>query len=223
MEVIGIKRISIALMCVILVLLGIMNSRRSGNGDDNILSLTKENCQVGNTITYGAYPQYSKIGKDPIEWQVLTVTEDTALLISKYILDTADYSQEWLNQQFYCKAFNDSERERMLPIAYHEAGIAKQDFVIYPSKALITDYCDGNIDRKSTFTDYVKKKKAWKQDTYWLLGEMCVDESGVIDELCYIPTRGNGYGVRPVIRVQLNNTISSVLFKVCTLLGIDGV
>lgn len=190
-----------------------MNNKRTGNGEDSILSLTRENCKVGNTITYGAYPQYSKIGKDPIEWQVLSVTEDAALLISKYILDTADYDQEWLNHQFYSKAFNASERERLLPIAYHENGIAKQDLVMYPSKGIIDDYCNGNIDRKAAFTDYVKKKKPWKRDTYWLLGEMCIDDSGVIDEFCYIPTPGNGYGVRPVIRVQLNNTISSIFFR----------
>lgn len=199
-------------MCVALVLLGFMNSKRTENGEDSIISLTKDNCQAGNTITFGAYPQYSKIGKDPIEWQVLTVAEDSALLISKHILDAADYDQEWLNQQFYFKAFNASERERLLPIAYHENGVSKQDLVMYPSKGLITDFCNGNIDRKSTPTDYVRKKKPWKQDTYWLLGKMCVDESGVIDELCYIPTRGNGYGVRPVIKVHLNNSISSILF-----------
>lgn len=81
------------------------------------------------TVLFGSYPQSDASGntKDPIEWIVLDRQGDKTLLLSKYILDNKCYNNEekdvtweicslrvWLNNEFYCKAFNGSEQSKIL-------------------------------------------------------------------------------------------------------------
>ena len=81
------------------------------------------------TVLFGSYPQTDASGntKDPIEWIVLDRQGDKTLLLSKYILDNKCYNNEkkdatweicslrvWLNNEFYCKAFNGSEQSKIL-------------------------------------------------------------------------------------------------------------
>lgn len=77
------------------------------------------------TVVFGRYPQKDRTGKnsDPIEWYVLEKKKDYAVLISKYILDYKQYNNsgvndyfgkstlyKWLQDDFYNKAFNYSEK-----------------------------------------------------------------------------------------------------------------
>lgn len=51
------------------------------------------NCEVGDIITFGTYPQTAKKNdKTPIEWIVLQWEESRALLLSRYILDSRQYN-----------------------------------------------------------------------------------------------------------------------------------
>lgn len=85
---------------------------------------------VGNTVTYGTYPQ-TKSGNDktPIEWIVLEYDEENnrALLISKYGLECQKYDSSnksdtwetctlrtWLNDTFLNKAFSTAEQGAIL-------------------------------------------------------------------------------------------------------------
>ena len=83
---------------------------------------------VGNTVTFGTYPQTSS-GTDQtaIEWIVLEVQGNKALLISKYGLDAKPYNTEftnvtwetctlrtWLNNDFCNKAFSTAEKGAIL-------------------------------------------------------------------------------------------------------------
>ncbi len=80
--------------------------------------------RIGEYITLGRYPQTSS-GTDetPIEWLILDVEDNQALLISKYALDVQFYNTEqkntsweectlrsWLNNEFYNTAFNAREK-----------------------------------------------------------------------------------------------------------------
>ena len=86
--------------------------------------------KTGQTVSFGNYEQDNNYGngKEPIEWLVLDVNYNEALLISKYLLDTQpiwenaagrglgapnwDISRMrlWLNGSFFYDAFNSSER-----------------------------------------------------------------------------------------------------------------
>ena len=80
---------------------------------------------IGDTVTYGRYPQTAEgDDKTPIEWLVLDVQGDRALLLSRYGLDTMPYNteyedatweactlREWLNGEFLNRAFSSEEQK----------------------------------------------------------------------------------------------------------------
>ena len=83
---------------------------------------------AGQYVTFGTYPQTST-GNDqkPIEWLVLDVQENKALLISRYGLDAIPYNAKydditwekctlrtWLNSTFLNKAFTAEEQKGIL-------------------------------------------------------------------------------------------------------------
>ncbi len=85
--------------------------------------------EKGDIVKFGAYEQdlvYTN-GKEPIEWIVLDKTNDSVLLLSKYILDMLPYHtktdesaevtwesctlRKWLNKDFISSAFNKIEQK----------------------------------------------------------------------------------------------------------------
>ena len=87
-----------------------------------------EEKSVGNYVTFGHYPQTGD-GDDntPIEWIILEVKDNKGLLISRYGLDAKPYNTEytsitwekctlrnWLNSDFYNKAFSTEEQSAIL-------------------------------------------------------------------------------------------------------------
>lgn len=85
-------------------------------------------CAAGNYITLGTYPQ-SKSGNDKssIEWMILELKDNNALLICRYGVDAQPFNssnadiiwgkctlREWLNDTFFNKAFMPEEQEVIL-------------------------------------------------------------------------------------------------------------
>lgn len=81
--------------------------------------------QAGDQVTFGAYEQDrdKDNGAEPIEWLVLAVEDNKALLISRYALDCEPYStsegevtweksyiRRWLNDKFLNAAFTEQEQ-----------------------------------------------------------------------------------------------------------------
>lgn len=79
------------------------------------------NVTVGSIIKFGSYEQDNKMsnGKEEIEWIVLAVEQNKALILSQYALDCKKYDdthskglwetcslREWLNGEFYNEAFD---------------------------------------------------------------------------------------------------------------------
>ena len=79
----------------------------------------------GSTIKFGSYEQDDDTynGKEDIEWEVLSIEDGKALVISKYGLDCISYNakketatwetcslRNWLNKTFYSQAFSSEER-----------------------------------------------------------------------------------------------------------------
>lgn len=82
--------------------------------------------KVGDYFKLGHYSQNNGDVKEPIEWLVLDVSGDEALLISRYGLDCKQYHSEnvettweecdlrkWLNNDFLEVAFSDEERKKI--------------------------------------------------------------------------------------------------------------
>ena len=78
--------------------------------------LSKETAKIGSSVFYGSYEQdnVSSNGSEPIEWIVLDIKNNAALLLSKYVLDVQPYNTEdtdvswetcslraWLNNDFF--------------------------------------------------------------------------------------------------------------------------
>ena len=91
--------------------------------------LLSTHLRKGDYVQFGSYEQdaFVKNGEEPIEWMVLAVEEEKALLISRYALvnlpyesymDTATWDSSslrtWLNQEFYYTAFNKEEKTYLL-------------------------------------------------------------------------------------------------------------
>ena len=82
--------------------------------------------KAGDTVSFGNYEQDGNEGngKEEIEWEVLDVNENGALLISKNVLDCVPYNTDykgvtwetcslrnWLNGEFYDEAFSETEKD----------------------------------------------------------------------------------------------------------------
>lgn len=86
------------------------------------------NLKVGDTIKFGNYEQDNNEsnGAEEIEWIVLDVDFDSALIISKYCLDCQPYDEDcfnewegsslrkWMNDTFYYMAFSSKEQNNIL-------------------------------------------------------------------------------------------------------------
>lgn len=85
--------------------------------------------KAGDIYKFGRYEQDETSGADEIEWQVLAVEDNRALLISKYGLETKAYNdkevsitwenctlREWLNGKFYKSAFTEEEKSRIAEV-----------------------------------------------------------------------------------------------------------
>jgi len=98
-------------------------------GNEKNVGLSADEVKVGEYVTFGSYEQDNdkKNGKEPIEWLVLEVEDDRALLLSRYSLDNVAYTEEkkeitweesylreWLNKDFYKEAFIKSEKNAIL-------------------------------------------------------------------------------------------------------------
>lgn len=81
---------------------------------------------AGDTVRFGRYPQGSRGQTAPIDWRVLDVREDRALLLAQRILDVQPFAGEdgslfwgdcrlraWLEEAFTPRAFSAEERARI--------------------------------------------------------------------------------------------------------------
>ena len=79
--------------------------------------------QIENKIVLGKYPQNNQYLAEPIEWTVIEIKENKALLISNYCLDCKVYDESycitswydsyirrWLNDEFYNSVFSCEEQ-----------------------------------------------------------------------------------------------------------------
>ena len=164
---------------------------------DVIPASIPEGLTVGGIITFGAYEQDNDQdnGPEPIEWQVLAVENDRALLISRYALDAIPYNlnwirrtwefcslRKWLNGEFYTRAFTPGEQARILtvtnknpdhPITGIKGGNDTKDRVFLLTIDEAKNYFASDEARRCRATAYAKANGSYVNEYngsswYWL-------------------------------------------------------
>ncbi len=136
---------------------------------------------VGDLITFGRYEQDNQLdnGKEPLEWIVLDVQDDRAMLLSKYCIDTVIFYPKrvpmywgksdlraWMNGEFLNEAFNEEEQALILtttvknanPHGMKGAGDDTLDKVYLLSKTETLQFFPEMADRVAYPTEYAKSK-----------------------------------------------------------------
>ena len=145
-----------------------------------------KNITVGSTIKYGFYEQDNNTsnGKEEIEWKVLAVEGNKALIISQYALDCQRYNstytdatwekctlRTWLNGTFYNAAFGSNHQNMIIsstvtadknPSYSTSPGNSTADKVFLLSITEVKKYFKSDDARKCVPTDYAIAQGAHK-------------------------------------------------------------
>lgn len=143
-------------------------------------------------INFGSYPQNGS-KKEPIEWRVLDVSGDEALLVSLRALDCRQYHhriadvtwensdlRKWLNEDFLKIAFSEEEQQRIKlsevvnddnPRFGTPGGNITRDRVFCLSLAEADRFFKDNSERECLPTPFARSKDwgAWHDTCYWWL------------------------------------------------------
>lgn len=138
--------------------------------------------QVGDQVVLGAYEQDNDLtnGPEPIEWRVLAVDGDVALLYSKYALDAKPWNETagranwtectlrtWLAEEFYNAAFSDDEKACIVTKEidnWRESKTSDPVFLlsVQEAKTLFASHAD----RRTTPTAYAIANGAYQSEKY---------------------------------------------------------
>ena len=122
-----------------------------------------KNANVGDYVEFGRYPQTAKGEVRPVEWQVLAIEDNKALVISRYGLDARRFDKssndwgdseirKWLNGEFYNESFSAEEKACIKSF--------NQDNVFLLSKEEAEKYFADDDERECEPTSYAKSKGA---------------------------------------------------------------
>lgn len=137
---------------------------------------TRKLFKEGQSVFFGRYPQTAEGLTQPIEWTVLSVHEDKALLVSKDVLFTSAYDEKsntWsksslrqlLNNKFFDTAFTSAERAAIVPakcvegISICSGGIDATDSIFCLSAAEVEKFFaddESSRAKPSPFTNALK-------------------------------------------------------------------
>lgn len=153
--------------------------------------------RIGDTVYFGTFEQDNNFenGMEPIEWIVVDVGDNRALLMSRYGLDCRKYHDTdvnvtwencslrlWLNSSFLYSAFSDDERDFILttnvsadanPDFYTRVGNATKDKIYLLSTVEAKSYYPDYRDRVCTPTTYAVSRGAFLREStnggwWWL-------------------------------------------------------
>lgn len=181
---------------------------------------------VGAIVTLGRYEQDNNLenGKEPVEWIVLDIKGNQALLISRLCLDARAYHtrfvpmtwsrctlRAWLNDTFLTETFTQEEQAKIPAVTLANAdnphygtpgGADTTDRIFLLSEAEAYQYFPDVAGRPGQPTEYAIAQGAYfnpsSGNTWWWLrspGVRPIDASGVRSD-----GRISGYGSRDVYR-----------------------
>lgn len=150
----------------------------------NGVKYTPITIKKGDIIKFGNYPQDSNGNTSPIEWLVLDIKENEALLISRYGLDCKEYHnvhtnitwedcdlRKWLNNDFIKSAFSEGEAKKIKvselknednPEYRTRGGNNTKDRIFCLSINEAEHYFGSNEDRQCKPTAYAIKQRAYR-------------------------------------------------------------
>ena len=160
---------------------------------DRLNSLPSQ-IKVGDTILFGKYRQSSDwddpFKKDPIEWLVLDVQDDRALVITKQSFDRMEFEdrkdvitwknssvREWLNVHFFNGAFTRDQQSKILTteiVTYDDDPLTDdperktQDKLFLFSKSELEKYFPTEESRKCDATAYTDVMQPSAANWWWL-------------------------------------------------------
>lgn len=182
------KRLA-ALGLVCAVIFAAAGCAKSGNPSETesetVTSETSEEddgISVGDHILFGNYQQKTDADPEPIEWRVLEIKDDKALVITEYLLEPRAYNIEmedvtwedsslrkWLNGDFYDKAFSAKEKSHIQTVTIQNpdnplygtpGGNDTEDNVFCLSLEEVQIYFADTNDRMAALTDYAISRGA---------------------------------------------------------------
>ena len=170
---------------------------------------TLSKAEIGDTVQFGAYEQDADTsnGKETIDWIVLDIQDNRALLVSVDALDCKPYNNDriditwanssirnWLNDDFYKSAFTADYQDLILPtnlttpdnpLHDSEGGTNTTDKVFLLSYGEAESYFASNNTRKVSPTKYARAngvETMYETSCWWWLrtpGIYNVDVCGV--------------------------------------------
>ena len=187
----------------------------------------QKQCRIGNTVKFGSYLQNGS-NPESIEWQVLDVEGEKALLLSKVALDCKKYHEKhepitwehcslrkWLNENFLNTAFSDMEKTMIPTVTCFGDKNLIQDKIFLLSISEVKKYLVSADDRKCRLTAFGEKNGGYKSisgDGAWLLRSSGKDQNFVanVSVSGYLNTIGCSvdllfYSIRPAIWIDLKD------------------
>lgn len=189
--------------------------------------------KIGNIIQFGNYPFEENGIAKPIEWKIIDIKDNNALLWSKYCIDTHAFSENylnncwensslrhWLRTKFMRDAFTIEETNSILFTSLETSYNSKKqqirtsnttDKIFIPSKEDLSKYNLRNEDLAIKATPYAKAKGALNDYVFWWLrtpgtvkgAQMFVSKTGIIVESGTSVSLIKDRGVRPALWVDL--------------------
>ena len=173
----------------------------SGSGSASTDGVDRTKIHVGGTVKYGSYEQDNNTsnGAETIEWTVLDIQGDKALVISKNVLDFQRYYpnlqttvtwanssiRTWLNDSFYNAAFSDGQKSGIYTTSVSgesntvfgtSGGSATSDKIFLLSASEAANYLNTDGKRMANCTEYALSRNGdsalrntTTQSSYWLL------------------------------------------------------
>lgn len=176
------------------ILSTIGNYKDSKSKADNYLFKAQKNglsaISLGESVKFGCYEQDNdkSNGREEIEWLVIFVNENRALLVSKYLLDIKPYHSTltditwkdcslrfWLNNDFINSAFSSKHQELIMdsiipavnnPSSGTKAGVSTTDKIFILNINEVEKYFPIVIDRQCQPTDSAIANSIYDFDNY---------------------------------------------------------
>lgn len=177
--------------------------------------LNKNTYEVGDSFTFGKYPQNSDGIEKPIEWIVIKVYKDEIMIISKLGLDCKKYHKcyknitwnnctlrQYLNNEFYDMAFDSYEKELVVK--------HNQDLVTILDEAEYAEFPSKYVTCKPTKYSIQKGVEVMGNSVSWIM--RTGRSTSLYLPVVYFdgspkfgigPVNSDGYAVRPIIYLKI--------------------
>lgn len=170
-----------------------------------------------------------------IEWLVIDKNDDTALLLSKKILDCKNYNEEntevtwensdlrkWLNDEFINTAFTSEEQKLLCDMSAYESEFIKGDKVSLLKVSMCKKYFDAKVDSKQNkkltakATDYAKNSGLECDDNvntdFYDCGSYYLYDNGVsLDKAAWVGQHGRIYVDGQAVKLEIGDGVRPII------------